>query len=163
MPEKWVVNASPLISLARLNQTSLLFELCDEMVIPSGVAGEINQGTDDDPAKLWFHKSGMDRVKDVGMISPVIAAWDLGRGESEVINWAYNYPSYETILDDRAARNCALSLNIRVRGTIGVILLAKQRQKIKRVKPLLNQLIQNGFRIDPELIKTAIELAGENE
>jgi len=51
-------------------------------------------------------------------IPPVIIAWDLGLGETEVLAWAYQNPGYEAVLDDRAARNCALSLNLPTRGTI---------------------------------------------
>jgi predicted nucleic acid-binding protein len=34
------------------------------------------------------------------------------------------------LLDDRAARNCASALKIPVRGTLGVLLLAKKNGKI---------------------------------
>ena len=37
------------------------------------------------------------------------------------------------VLDDRAARNCAKSLQIRTLGTVGVILLAKRRGLIDSV------------------------------
>ena len=43
-------------------------------------------------------------VKDVGSIDAVISAWDLGRGETEVINWAFTNPGWTPVLDDRAAR-----------------------------------------------------------
>ena len=82
-------------------------------------------------------------------------------GESQVISWAYKNPGFEAILDDRAARKCALSLKIPVRGTVGVILLAKKDGRLAKATPLLNQLIQVGFRIDPELIRTALRLAKE--
>jgi predicted nucleic acid-binding protein len=44
------VNASPLIVLAKINQVNLLFELCDEVIIPSGVVREICVAPDNDPA-----------------------------------------------------------------------------------------------------------------
>ncbi|MGA3115684.1 MAG: hypothetical protein ABSF90_14775 [Syntrophobacteraceae bacterium] len=43
MPRRWAVNASPLITLAKIGQLSLLHELCEEMVIPAGVKEEINR------------------------------------------------------------------------------------------------------------------------
>ena len=78
MPKKWVVNASPIISLCSIDKASLLFELCDELLIPKGVAEEINRGIGDDPEKLWLQRFGMAKIKDVGSIEPVIRAWDLG-------------------------------------------------------------------------------------
>jgi hypothetical protein len=72
MPKKWVVNASPIISLCSINKASLLFELCDELLIPKGVAEEIDQGAEDDPAKIWLHQFGAANIKDIGPIEPVI-------------------------------------------------------------------------------------------
>jgi predicted nucleic acid-binding protein len=53
MPKKWVVNASPLIVLARINHLFLLHNLAEEIVVPAGVAKEIGHGPDDDPARQW--------------------------------------------------------------------------------------------------------------
>lgn len=161
MPKKWVVNASPIISLTSIKKVSFLIELCDELLIPKGVAEEIDRGPKDDPAKIWLQQVGGAYVKDVGSIETVIRAWDLGRGETEVINWAYTNPGWTPVLDDRAARNCVHSLNRRVLGTIGIILMAKKEQKIELVNPLLNQLDKIGFRIGRDLIDAASELAGE--
>jgi len=162
MPErKWVVNSSPIISLCEIGRIYLLEELCDEIVIPSGVLDEINAGSDDDSAKLWLNSHGMKYVRNTGNVNPAISAWDIGKGETEVINRAYGSSDYTVILDDRAARNCALSLNIRVLGTVGIIVLAKKEQKIREAAPLLFQLVQNGFRISDSLIHSALQLTGE--
>ena len=161
MPEKWVVDASPIISLAKLNKTSLMMELCEELIIPSAVAEEINRGTGNDPAKLWLQKFGNAYVKDIGPIEPIISAWDLGRGETEVINWAKTNTDWLPVLDDRAARNCTRSLGIRTFGTIGIIVLAKKQQRIESIVPLLKKLEKVGFRINRNLYDAAVELAGE--
>ena len=161
MPKRWVVNASPIISLCSINKASFLTELCDELLIPKGVAEEIDRGTEDDPARIWLEEYGGTYIKDVGSIEPVIRAWDLGRGETEVINWAFANPDWTAVLDDRAARNCLQSLNRRVVGTIGIIVMAKKEHKIDAVGPLLNQLDQIGFRISRDLTDAAVELAGE--
>jgi hypothetical protein len=108
MPEKWVVNASPLIVLARINHLILLQRLAEEIVVPAGVAKEIAQGLGDDPAREWLKSHGQDLVRKVEVVPPVIIAWNLGLGESEVLAWAYQNAGYEAVLDDRAARNCAL-------------------------------------------------------
>ena len=161
MSRKWVVNASPLILLTKVSHISLLQELCDELVIPGGVAKEILIGPANDLTKIWLNEKGSPLIRDLEQVDPVVAGWDLGLGESQVISWAYKNPDFEAILDDRAARKCALSLKIPVRGTVGVILLAKKDGRLAKATPLLNQLIQVGFRIDPELIRTALRLAKE--
>ena len=161
MPKKWVVNASPIISLTKINKASFLIELCDELLIPKGVAEEIDRGTEDDPARVWLQQFAGAYVKDVGSIDAVISAWDLGRGETEVINWAFTNPGWTPVLDDRAARNCVHSLNRRVFGTIGILIMAKKQQKIEAINPLLIQLDQIGFRISRDLFDTAADLADE--
>jgi len=47
---KWVVNASPIILLAKISKLSLLPDLCDKLVIPLAVSKEIAQGPQNDPA-----------------------------------------------------------------------------------------------------------------
>lgn len=157
----WVVNASPLISLAKISQVHILPKLCAQMIIPEAVAQEIKDGSDDDPAKKWLQTSGQQWVKDIGNVSSVISAWDLGTGESEVLSWAYQHQAYQVVIDDLAARKCARTLNISVCGTIGVIVIAKKKGQIPSVKPLLKQLSGVAFRIDQRLFQEALRLAGE--
>ena len=126
MTRRWVVNASPLIVLASIAQVSLLERLCPDMVIPAAVAIEVGAGLPQDAARRWLESVGARYIHPVASLDPVIAAWDLGAGETEVLTWARYQPGSEAILDDRAARNCALTLQIPVRGTLGVVLLAKR-------------------------------------
>ena len=159
MSRKWVVNASPLITLAKISQINLLIQLCSEIVIPNGVVEEINVGSDDDPAKIWLGNEGRLWIREVEQIDTV-ARWDLRLGESHVLSWVYSNPGYEAVLDDRAAKNAALALKIPVRGTLGIILLAKQ-QGIIAAKPLFEQIVQIGFRVTPEIIAAALRFVNE--
>lgn len=161
MHRKWVVNSSPLIILGKLSSLYLFERMCPNLVIPEGVAHELDQGPDNDPARVWIHREGAPFVRNLDKIPPLIQAWDLGNGETEVISWAYVHPEYQAVLDDRAARNCASSLGIQVIGTLGVILLAKQDGILSQVKPLITRLLELGFRIAPELLSTAYRLADE--
>ena len=45
-------------------------------------------------------------------------------------------PECEAILDDRDARRCAQALRIGVRGTIGLVILAKQIGSIPLARPV---------------------------
>jgi len=114
MPKKWVVNASPLIILGKIGLLELLPSLAEELVIPEGVKAEIEAGPFDDPAHRWLIDSGKRFVRNVGPIEPTVLYWDLGRGETEVLSWAHHNPEFEAILDDQAARRCALSLGINI-------------------------------------------------
>ncbi len=161
MHRTWVVNSSPLIILGKLSSLYLFEKMCLKLVIPAGVAHELDQGPVNDPARNWLHREGASFVRDIEKIPPLIQAWDLGKGETDVISWAYVHPEYEAILDDRAARNCASSLGIQVIGTLGVVLLAKKCGILSQVKPLIISLMEQGFRIDSELLRTVYKSASE--
>ena len=163
MLRRWVVNASPVITLAKIGRISLLEELCEELIIPGGVAKEINDGPTDDAARKWLRDKGTQFLQDVGIPNQTILRWDLGLGETEVLSWALEHPEYEAVVDDRAARNCASSLGVKVRGTIGVIVLGKRHKKVDHVTTILAQLVEAGFRIDEEIISAAKKLVGEDD
>ena len=41
MPERWVVNASPLIVLAKIDRLDLLVQQADELLVPQAVVNEM--------------------------------------------------------------------------------------------------------------------------
>jgi len=90
-----------------------------------------------------------------------MAAWDLGVGETAVLSWALKQAEFEAILDDRAARKCALVQGIHFRGTLGVILAARRRNLVPKAKPICDDLVAAGLLIDPKLVADALRLVGE--
>jgi predicted nucleic acid-binding protein len=158
---KWVVNASPLILLCKIQRISLLPALTQELVIPRSVAAEIQMGPASDPARDWLSEGGSSYIRSDVPAIPGITAWDLGAGESAVLSWAQAHAGFEAILDDRAARTCALINNILVRGTLGVVFAAKRRMLIPKAKPLCEDLVQAGMRISVDYLQKALSLIGE--
>ncbi|MEJ5308404.1 MAG: DUF3368 domain-containing protein [Anaerolineae bacterium] len=158
---QWVVNASPIILLGDINQLQLLEALCAKLVVPRAVVTEILAGPHEDEAQRWIQGRGASFVYEQSSMDSVIVGWDLGAGETAVLTWARQHPEYEAILDDRAARDCATTLRIPVRGTLGVILTAKRAGLVQQVKPLFNALIDAGLRISPEVLYMALHLAKE--
>lgn len=161
MVRRWVVNASPIISLTKIDRIYLLSELCDEVVIPQGVADEIKLGGYADSAVDWLQKAGQEFIQSVSTIDPIVANWDLGLGESHVLSWAMRHPGYEAIIDDLAARKAAKILQIPVRGTLAVVVLAKQMGYVSSIKQDLENLVEVGLRISPTVLAQALALAGE--
>lgn len=83
----------------------------------------------------------------------------MGFGKRRVtgfLAWVHLNRDYEAILDDRAARNCADALGIRVFGTLGLIVLAYRNKLISEVDPVFKKLLLHGFRVDPNLISHVI-------
>jgi predicted nucleic acid-binding protein len=151
------------ILLGKVGHLGLLEALCAQLIVPAAVVTEVCAESHRDAGQDWLRGQARAYVRDVGPVDSLITTWDLGIGESKVLTWAREHPDYEAILDDRAARNCALSLGIPVRGTLGVIMLAKREGLLKHVQPVFARLQEAGLRIAPAVLDTALELAGEKD
>jgi predicted nucleic acid-binding protein len=154
-----VCNASPLIFLAKLDLIQLLPRLTEELIIPVGVYDEIKG--QNDASSEWIEKFKNEYIIEIGSVPKLIESWDLGQGETEVIAHAYSHQNFKVALDDRAARNCAASIGVKVIGTIGLIILAKKKGYIEKPVAILKKLKKTGFRISDELFEHAIHLAGK--
>ena len=154
MPERWVLNASPIIVLARVEQEHLFGALTDEIVVPRAVAGEIEAGPVNDPARRVI-TGGQFTIVDVAPV-PEILAWDLGDGETAVLSYALEEPGWTAILDDAAARKCGRSFDLPLKGTLAVVILAKQHGLIPSASEVLHSLLRNSFRLDERVIREAL-------
>jgi predicted nucleic acid-binding protein len=65
------------------------------------------------------------------------------------------------IMDDGLARKYAKRLNITITGTVGVILQAKNKGIIPRVKPILDDMISNGFYLSEQIRRDILIVANE--
>ncbi len=162
MAEGWVCNASPIICLAKIGCPHLLVDLNPRLIIPHGVAQEVEAGPPDDLGLLWIHGPGAAFVWPSPIPIHSIAAWDLGQGETEVLETAAAEPGLTVVIDDLAARNCAAAHKIPVIGTLGVLILAKRALRIQSVGPLLEALRAAGLRADDALAARVLRLAGES-
>ena len=161
MSRRWVVNASPIISLSRIGHVSLLELLCTELIIPKSVANEVTAGPDGDHARLWIEGDGARYVKSDTASDPRVPILDLGAGESSVISFALNHGINEVVLDDLEARKVAIRLNLKPLGTLSVIVLAKREGIVPAVAPLLDRLIKDGMRVSKALVDEVLILADE--
>ena len=159
--DKIVVNASPIISLAQIGYGDLLLDLSSELVIPQGVYEEIMNYSPNDSAVQWVQQRESSVIRSVD-VPTVISDWNLGKGESEVITFAHFNQGFVAALDDRPAKKCAELFEIKTRGTLAVILQAKQGGHIPKVHPLLLKLKANGFRISQNIFNKALALADEH-
>ena len=158
---KWVVNASPLICLGKIGRLDWIAATSLEVVIPPAVAQEIEDGPSDDAARRWLESAGKAFVRDAAVVDEVIAAWDLGRGESEVLAWARIHPEFTPVLDDRAARRCADVIGVPVCGTLGVLVHGRRAGLVPSLAPLLDEVAKAGLYLSPKLRAEALRLAGE--
>jgi predicted nucleic acid-binding protein len=155
-----VVNTSPLILLSKIGHLDLLRLAGDVVLVPEPVAHEVKTYWDDSTAKAM---AAMPWLKVVAApeAPSFLGERGLGAGEASVISWAIAHPGTETILDDKVARRCAHELGIRVRGTLGLVILAKHRGIIPAARPLLKRLRREGMYFSESLMNDVLRLVGE--
>lgn len=154
MNDQWVVNASPLIILAKIGRQHLLTLLPDKLVVPQAVVDEISVGPEDDPARQFLATSNLTIVEIES--NPNIVNWDLGAGETAVLSYASANIGWRAVIDDNMARRCALTFSIPVIGTLGVIVRARRHGLIPAAVPIIKDIQAHGFRIDEKVIRVAL-------
>ncbi|MBV7336323.1 DUF3368 domain-containing protein [Chloroflexi bacterium TSY] len=127
----------------------MLSALADDVLVPSAVVDEIAAGPIEDRGRNEIVKWPTVVTPTP---SPELLAWDLGAGETAVISYALTHPDWTAIIDDGAARQCARSFGVSVKGTHGIIILARQRELILSAAQVLHQLRAVDFRLDDKLI-----------
>ncbi|MDF5721776.1 MAG: DUF3368 domain-containing protein [Rhizonema sp. PD37] len=154
-----IVNSSPLIVLLKSQKTQLIPQLFAEILVPSGVFEEIT--TKDDVASTQLLNTSWIQRVEVNTIAPVVAAWDLGKGESQVLSFALKNTDFAAIIDDRAARRCAQALSINTIGTGGLLILAKRRGLIPSISPGIQALRDAGLWLSDTLVNLLKQQVGE--
>ena len=65
------------------------------------------------------------------------------------------------VLDDLAARRCAMSHGLAVIGSLGVVLRSKHRGLLDHAKPWVTKRVEAGMFMDERLRDLALESVGE--
>lgn len=93
----------------------------------------------------------------VGILSTTLDA-----GESEAIAMSLEWPADLLIMDESSGRAMARSLNIRITGTLGVLLKAKRDGQIPSLEFEMDRLVQEaGFFVSSHVRNTFLAEAGE--
>jgi predicted nucleic acid-binding protein len=159
--ERAVINASPLIFLSRSHHLDLLQVFAKEIWVPEPVAGEIRHRGAQDITARAIEETAWLVTKPVPAIPTAIVEWRLGAGESGTLALARAHPGTEAIIDDLAGRKCAASLDIPVRGTLGIVLAAKQRGIILQARPVIEEMMGAGLYLSRKVVEAALRRVGE--
>ena len=139
---KVVSNSTPIISLATIGYTDLLSQLFSTICIPQEVYRELKSKQAPGHQEIdlpYFQVKQIQGTQYIGLL-----LHDLDRGEAEAIILAKELQADILIIDERMGYQIAKRQGLHVIGTLTVLLMAKQHGIITAVKPLLDNMIQQG-------------------
>jgi hypothetical protein len=148
-----VADASPLIAFQQIGQLQLLRTMFGEVTVPPAVAREILPSV---PFAPWVVERRLTQP-----IAPLVLRANLGAGESEALSLAVEIRADLLFVDERAGRRVAVALGLEVVGTLGVLLAVKRTGHIAEVRPVVDELLRQGFWVAPRLVRQALLAAAE--
>lgn len=156
-----VSDASPLIALATINRLEILRSLYSTIIIPQAVYEEVAITGSGRPGSTEILNADWIEVKSASNVSKY-QTLSLGDGETEAIALTLELKADLLILDEVKARREAKALGITFVGILGILIEAKSKQVIDKVKPILESLRDDaGFRISDALFERVLNSASE--
>ncbi len=137
-----ISNTTPIISLASINRLDLLEKMFSKIVIPEAVYNEIK-------AKQHYGYSEIDNAfievqKITGYLYKDFLLKELDAGEAETIILAKEMNADFVIIDESLGYKIANNVGLTAIRTLSILLKAKEKGYIFQLKPLLDQMINNG-------------------
>jgi predicted nucleic acid-binding protein len=157
-----VLDASALITLARIGRLNLLRDFAGKIHIPEAVYSEIVRSGQGRPGSLEVAQSqwiSRHQVRDRSAVTRLQV--QLGHGEAEAIVLARELPADVLVLDDATARHIAEAEERKVVGLLGLLLSAKKRGIVTSLKSIVDEMVAAGFFIDEMLYRSILQQAGE--
>lgn len=137
-----ISDTSCLIVLDRIGHLYILQNIFQNIITTDEVQKEFGQ-----PLPKWI---SIQKVINTEKLKELEAIVD--KGKASAIALALETPDSVLIIDEKKGRNLASKYHIQIIGTLKVILIAKQKGIIQSVKPIINQLQQEGFRFSGALL-----------
>ena len=160
---KVVVNTTPLLVFGNIGRLDILRKLYGTIYIANAVYEEVLEKNDKASATVfsandWIKVLKIENPKDYAMYSAKLHA---GEVETMILAQQKSLQADLVILDDLSARKTAKFLGLTVTGSIGVLIKAKNQGIISEVKPLLDEIIKNGFFVSNKSYDDILRLSGE--
>jgi predicted nucleic acid-binding protein len=158
-----ISNATPLIAFSRIGQLPLLRKtIAEPLVVPAAVAREISEyetgrpGGIDLAQESWLETRSVADKQQVRLLLPT-----LDRGEAEVIALGLEQEARLVLIDELIGRKVAESLGLRISGSVGILIRAKQLGEITAVKPLLEQMVRKGMYFSRRFLDAVLRQVDE--
>jgi len=148
-----IADTSCLILLSKLNELHVLRQLYHSVTITSVIANEYSH-----PLPSWVHIQDAANTSTLSVLQTTVDA-----GEASAIALALEQEKCLLIIDDMKARKLAVKLHINYTGTLGILLLAKQKGYLPSIIPIIKKIKLTNFHFPHELEQKVLALAGETD
>ena len=156
-----VSDTSPIVCLAHVKHINLLQKLFEDVLVPPSVYNELLENNIIDSS--FLQQNPFFQIKNPGNIDLVKKLKEqLDIGESEAIALSVEEKPEYLLIDESLGREVALFYHLSIKGTLGILLLAKERNLLPEIKPLIYKLQEEiNFRIKPSLLHLVLQRANE--
>lgn len=151
MPDLIICDTSCLILFDKIGQLELLRQCYSHIYATPEIAVEFGKAL-----PVWIKTKAAGNQALQQTLTQI-----LGQGESSAIALSFDLPDTLVALDDLKARKVAKSLNLKITGSLGILVKAKAQGHIEKLSPVLTQVQQTDFRISENIIRKILATVGE--
>ncbi len=160
-----ISDTTPVISLLKADRLELLRELYGTVLMPEAVYKELTEN----PVYIKeaeiikkTHFLSVARVENTTSVNILRAIIGLDAGESEALILYGEQRADLLLMDERKGRSVAKQLNIMFMGTVGILMLAfdKNLLQAEEVNLCLDSMITNGIRLDKKICNMVMSHVG---
>ncbi len=152
-------NTTPIIALSSIQQLDLLPELFGQLHLVNEVVDECEVGGAIAAPSLrglnWL------TIVESTPVSRPSLLLELDKGEKHTLDMAQKYQADWVLIDEKIGRNMAEYLGLRVTGTLGILLKAKQQGLIPSFLECVTAMQNHGIYYHADLIKKLLFHIGE--
>jgi hypothetical protein len=143
-----VLDTSPLILLAKIEQLELLTALYDTILIPWSVLDKVKarRRADTRAVLCWCDERSISVLRASERYVHTLPK-ELGAGERAALALAMERDAELVVLDDQEGRRLARARGLAVTGTIGVLVEARAQGKVASLRRELDRVVEAGLWI----------------
>ena len=149
-------DSSALIALCVVDKLELLEKLYDNLFVPQAVYDEVTEVGKAQSDKLKQFLQSRVKVVDLNLTK-----LGLGIGELEAITLYKELDADVLLIDDNRAKKYAVLNDVRVIGSLGILIKAKENGYIEKVKPLLEKIMKSEVYISDKLVSKVLDICNE--
>ncbi len=154
-----IADSSPLVALALCDCLDVLDALFGEVRVSQTVYEEVTVGNKAGSAKLAHYLQG--KVKESCLDLHIIGGDTIDKGELTSIVLYKNLNADYLLIDEKAGRKVAQINQVKIIGSLGVLIEAKRKGMIPLLNPYIEILRNSKTHFGEELLNYALTVVGE--